>query len=151
MPQSLSAVYLHLVFSTKARSPFLDDRELRSEVHAYLSGISKKLECPTILTGGVADHVHLLARQSRTISQADWVKELKRASSLWIKERHPGFKEFAWQAGYGVFSVSPSNLEKVTEYIAKQEEHHQVKSFQDEFRAMLKKHRIDWDEKYVWE
>ncbi len=113
MPQSLSAVYLHVVFSTKGRIPFLKDKAIRSETHAYLSGISKKLDCPTILTGGVEDHVHLLARQSRTISQADWVKELKRASSIWIKERHPGFKEFAWQAGYGVFSVSRSNVEKV--------------------------------------
>ena len=103
MPQSLSAVYLHLVFSTKERRAFLKDQVLRSECHAYLGGISKKLECPLILAGGVEDHVHLLARQSRSITQADWVKELKRASSLWIKERDPAAREFAWQAGYGVF------------------------------------------------
>jgi putative transposase len=151
MPQSLSAVYLHLVFSTKERRPFLKDQVLRSECHAYLGGISKKLECPVILAGGVEDHVHLLARQSRSIAQADWVKELKRASSLWIKERDPAAKEFAWQAGYGVFSVSFSHLEKVTEYIARQEEHHRVRSFQDELRAMLAKHRIEWDEKYLWD
>ena len=151
MPQSQSAVYLHLVFSTKERRPFLKDQVLRSECHAYLGGVSKKLECPVILAGGVEDHVHLLARQSRTITQADWVKKLKRASSLWIKERDPAAKEFAWQAGYGFFSVSFSHLEKVTEYIARQEEHHRVRSFQDEFRAMLAKHRIEWDEKYLWD
>ena len=151
MPQSQSAVYLHLVFSTKERRPFLKDQVLRSECHAYLGGVSKKLECPVILAGGVEDHVHLLARQSRTITQADWVKKLKRASSLWIKDRDPAAKEFAWQAGYGFFSVSFSHLEKVTEYIARQEEHHRVRSFQDEFRAMLAKHRIEWDEKYLWD
>lgn len=151
MPQSLSAVYLHLVFSTEERRPFLKDQLLRSECHAYLGGISKKLECPVILAGGVEDHVHLLARQSRTITQADWVKELKRASSLWIKERDPATKEFAWQAGYGALSVSFSHLEQVTEYIARQEEHHRVRSFQDELRAMLTKHRIEWDEKYLWD
>jgi len=151
MPQSLSAVYLHLVFSTKERRPFLKDQALRSECHAYLGGISKKLECPVILAGGVEDHVHLLARQSRTITQADWVKELKRASSLWIKERDPEANDFAWQAGYGIFAVSFSHVEKVTEYIAKQEEHHRLRSFQDELRAMLAKHRIEWDEKYLWD
>jgi putative transposase len=112
MPQSLSSVYLHAVFSTKDRRPFLKDPAVRAECHAYLAGISKKLDCPPLLAGGVEDHVHLLARQSRTISQADWVKELKRASSLWIKGRHAGCEAFAWQAGYGVFSVSQSNVEK---------------------------------------
>ena len=151
MPQSLSAVYLHLVFSTKNRSPFLHDRDIRAETHAYLAGISKKHDCPAILVGGVEDHVHMLARQSRTISQADWVKELKRASSLWMKERYPLLKDFAWQSGYGAFSVSQSSVEKVTTYIAEQEEHHRVKSFQDEFRAMLTKHGITWNEQYVWD
>ena len=99
MAQSLSAVYLHVVFSTKSRVPYLADKELRADLHGYLSGISRKLDCPTILTGGVADHVHLLARHARTISQADWIKELKRASSLWIKTNHPGLRDFAWQSG----------------------------------------------------
>jgi len=151
MPQSLSAVYLHLVFSTKNRIAFLKDPGIRAETHAYLAGISKKLDCPAILVGGVGDHVHMLARQSRTISQAEWVKELKRASSFGMKERHPLLKDFAWQSGYGIFSVSQSNVEKVTAYIAGQEEHHRVKSFQDEFRTMLTKHGITWDKQYVWD
>ena len=120
-------------------------------MHSFLGGISKKLDCPPILVGGVEDHVHLLARHGRTITQADWVKELKRGSSLWIKERDPQLSDFAWQAGYGVFSVSTSNVDAVTDYIARQEEHHRKSTFQDEFRAMLRKHRIEWDERYVWD
>ena len=151
MPQSLSSVYLQLVFSTKERRPFLRDQTIREEMHAFLGGISKKLDCPPILVGGVEDHVHLLARHGRTITQADWVKELKRGSSLWIKERDPKLSDFAWQAGYGVFSVSTSNVDAVTDYIARQEEHHRKSTFQDELRAMLQKHRIEWDERYVWD
>jgi REP element-mobilizing transposase RayT len=151
MPQSLSAVYLHLVFSTKQRRPFLRDRDLREETHAYLGGISKALGCTPVRIGGVEDHVHLLARQSRTLSQAGWVKELKRSSSLWLKERDRAMCDFAWQAGYGAFSVSASNVEAVRDYIARQEEHHRKASFQDEFRAMLKKHGVTWDERYVWD
>jgi putative transposase len=86
MPQSLSAVYIHLVFSTKHRHPFLRDESLRNDLHSFLGGTSKTLECPPILVGGVEDHVHLLARFGRTITQADWVKELKRVSNLWLKE-----------------------------------------------------------------
>ena len=151
MPQSLSSVYLHLVFSTKDRQPFLRDLALRSEVHAYLGGVSKKLDCPPIIIGGVEDHVHLLARHARTISQAEWVKELKRVSTLWIKNHDSTLVNFAWQTGYGVFSVSTSNLESVQDYIAKQEEHHRKVTFQDEYRTFLKRHNITWDENYVWD
>lgn len=151
MPQSLSSVYLHLIFSTKGREPWLSDAALRAETFAYLGGISKQLDCPPVAVGGVADHVHLLARFGRGVTQSDWVKELKRVSSLWIKERDPSLKGFAWQSGFGIFSVSPSALEKVEAYIANQEEHHRKVTFQDEFRAFLKKHRIEWDERYVWD
>lgn len=151
MPQSLSSVHLHLVFSTKNRHPFFQDIGLRAEVHAYLGGISKKLDCPPLIVGGVADHVHILARHSRTVSQADWIKELKRVSSLWLKERDSSFARFAWQAGYGIFSVSASNLKLVQDYIAKQEEHHRKTTFQDEYRAFLQRHGLSWDEKYVWD
>ena len=86
MPQSLSAVYIHLVFSTKNRQPFLRDKDIRSRLHSQLGGISKTLGCAPILTGGVEDHVHLLARFGRTITQAEWIKELKRVSNLWVKK-----------------------------------------------------------------
>lgn len=151
MPQSLSAVYNHLVFSTKDRRPFLKDKEIRDELHAYLAGVSNQVDCPLIIVGGVEDHVHLLARQARTISLADWIKELKRVSSLWIKERDVQHAKFSWQSGYGAFSVSVSKLEAVREYILNQEQHHRRKTFQDEFRAILTKHAVEWDEQYVWD
>ena len=151
MPQSLSAVYLHAVFSTKERRTFLDDTALRTEFHAYLGGISKQLDCPPLVVGGVADHVHLLARFGRTITQADWIKELKRVSSTWVKERDPRSQDYAWQAGYGVFSVSASRLDAVRDYIIGQEVHHRKSTFQDEFRALLRKHGVEWDERYVWD
>ena len=124
MPQALSAVYLHLVFSTKERRPWLRDGAVRGSLHAYLGSISKQLDCPVLLAGGVEDHVHLLARFGRKLSQAEWVKELKRVSSRWLKEQGRDYADFEWQGGYAVFSVSCSNLEAVKEYIAGQEEHH---------------------------
>jgi REP element-mobilizing transposase RayT len=150
MPQSLSAVYIHLVFSTKNRHPFLPDESLRKDLHSFLGGTSKTLECPTLLVGGVEDHVHLLARFGRTITQADWVKELKRVSNLWLRDEG-GLTNFEWQSGYADFSVSQSNLEQVKRYIANQEEHHRKPSFQDEVRALLTKHQVDWDERYIWD
>jgi len=151
MPQSLSAVYGHLIFSTKERGPFFRDAAKRAELHAYLGGISKQLDCAPIMVGGVEDHVHLLGRIGRTITHAHWVKELKRVSSIWLKQQGPGYADFRWQAGYGLFSVSQSNLDQVREYIAKQEEHHRKLTFQDEFRLVLQRHHVEWDEQYIWD
>lgn len=151
MPQSLSAVYLHLVFSTKHREPWLADAALRMELHAFLGAVSKQLNCPPVAVGGVADHVHVLASVGRGVTQSDWVKELKRVSSRWLKERDARLGGFAWQGGYGVFSVSPSALEAVEKYIANQEAHHRKVTFQDEFRKFLQMHRVVWDERYVWD
>ena len=151
MPQSLSSVHIHLVFSTKDREPFLRDVEIQKEMHAYLGGISKNLDCSPVIVGGVEDHVHLLCRLARTISQADWVKEIKRVSSIWIKKREPALAAFAWQGGYGAFSVSASAIDKIREYIIGQQEHHTRQIFQDEYRAFLRKHEMEWDERFVWE
>jgi putative transposase len=151
MPQSLAAVYIHLVFSTKDRRPFLRDKPTREALHSYLGAISKELDCPPILVGGVEDHVHLLARFGRTTTQAEWVKELKRVSNRWLKERGHDYADFEWQGGYAAFSVSQSKLPETKEYIARQEEHHRKIGFQDELRAFLRKHEIEWDEKYVWD
>jgi REP element-mobilizing transposase RayT len=148
MPQSLSAVYIHLVFSTKDRRPFLRDKPTRDALYSYLSGVSKQLDCPPLLVGGVDDHVHLLARFERTITQAE---DLKRVSNLLLKERGRDYADFEWQGGYADFSVSQSKLEEVKQYIAGQEEHHRKVGFQDELRALLRKHEIEWDEKYVWD
>src|SRR5512133_3067666 len=106
MPQSLSAVYIHLVFSTKERRPFLRDETVRTSVHSYLGGISKQLGCAPLIAGGMEDHVHLLARFGRTITQAEWVKELKRVSNLWLQKRYCAYADFEWQGGYADFSVS---------------------------------------------
>jgi REP element-mobilizing transposase RayT len=151
MPQSLSAVYIHLVFSTKARRPLLRDKPIRDALHSYLGGVSKKLECQPIQVGGVEDHIHLLARFGRTVSQAEWVKELKRVSNVWLQDHGTDFVDFEWQGGYSTFSVSQSNLQLVENYIANQEEHHRKMGFQDELRALLRKHQIEWDEKYLWD
>ena len=150
MPQSLSAVYIHLVFSTKERRPFLQDETSRDSLHSYLGGISKQLGCAPIITGGVEDHVHFLARFGRTITQAEWVKELKRVSNLWLKEQH-SIRDFEWQSGYADFSVSASNLEQVKKYILNQQRHHYKTSFQDELRTLLRRHWVEWDERYIWD
>ena len=114
MPQSLSKIYIHTVFSTKNREPFLSDDALRDELHAYMGGIAKQLDCYPIRVGGTADHVHLLTVLVRTRTVADFVKEVKRVSSAWLHEK--GVSGFKWQAGYASFSVSESMLETVLKY-----------------------------------
>ena len=154
MPQSLANVLIHAAWSTKERFSFLTDKPLRDELHRYLGGISARLDCPTLIVGGVADHVHILMRLARTITLADWVKEMKRTSTVWLIEqarRDPMLAKFHWQSGYGVFSVSESKTDDVRAYIANQEEHHAKHTFQDEYRRFLQAHRIEWDECYVWD
>ena len=151
MPQSLSRMVVHLVFSTKDREPILRNPELRKRLHAYMAGILQELQCEPILINGVEDHVHVLCNLSRTLSVAKLLEELKKSSSKWMKEQGAGFERFYWQAGYGVFSVSQSNVESVKHYIAGQEEHHRTVSFQDEFRAFCRRHGVAIDERYVWD
>jgi putative transposase len=151
MAQSLAKILVHGVFSTKERRPFLRDAALRLEMHRYVGGILKHLECQPIIVGGVEDHVHLLASLSRTHTAAELVKEVKRSSSLWIKERDASMRDFCWQNGYGVFSIGFSQIEDVRRYIAEQEQHHRRLSFQDEFRLLLKRYEIPFDERYVWD
>ncbi|MDP1796889.1 MAG: transposase [Planctomycetaceae bacterium] len=113
MSQSLANLLVHIVFSTKDRAPFLDDLDIRTQMHAELGGTSKSLDCLPLIVGGIEDHIHMLARQSRTIALSEWVKELKRVTSIWIKTKSPRFNSFAWQADYGAFSVSQSQSTKV--------------------------------------
>ena len=151
MGQSLAQIYVHIIFSTKNRKPFLQDIEFRPKVHAYLAGISKKQECPALIVGGVEDHVHLLCRLGKIIPVATLLRELKRGSSIWIKEQRANLKDFHWQDGYGAFSVSPSHVEDLKRYIARQAEHHRRESFQDEFRRICAKYGVEIDERYVWD
>ena len=151
MPQSLSAVYIHAVFSTKDRRPFLKDDANRVALNAYISEVSHQLDCPAIISNCMEDHIHILVRFGRTATQAGWIKEIKRVTSIWIKAKDSTLRDFYWQSGYGSFSVDPLNLEIVTNYIATQAEHHRKTTFQDEYRMLLKQHNIEWDERYVWD
>lgn len=150
MPQSLARLHVHLVFSTKNREPFISDI-VRAPLHAYMATVLQNLGCTPVLINSVEDHAHLLFDLSRTVSISQAVEDVKKASSKWIKTQGPEFAGFAWQSGYGAFAVSESNVEAVREYIAHQREHHRKKSFQEEYRQFLERHRIVFDERYVWD
>ena len=151
MAQSFSQLYVHLIFSTKGRQPFLTDLPFRERVHAYLAKACHNLECPSLVVGGVEDHVHALCRIAKTIAVADLIRELKRESSKWIKEEMPALRDFHWQTGYGAFSISPGHAEKLKKYIRNQEEHHRQESYQDEFRRICGIYGIAVDERYAWD
>ena len=151
MAQSLSRLWTHLIFSTKNRFPFLSDKTIRIDMHGYLANMLREQDCETLIVNGVEDHVHALFALSRTRAIADVVKEIKRTSSVWLKELSPKLSKFHWQGGYGAFSVSQSNLDEVIRYIENQEEHHKRVTFQDEYRAFLKAYGIAYDERYVWD
>ncbi|MCX6134844.1 MAG: IS200/IS605 family transposase [Ignavibacteriales bacterium] len=151
MPQSLAKVLVHIVFSTKNRYPFLADKKIRDELHAYLGGTCNELECPVLTVGGAVDHVHILCSLSRNHSIASFVGDIKRGSSKWIKTKGRMLAKFAWQNGYGMFSVGESEMERVKQYIVGQEGHHRKKTFQDEYRSFLKEYGVNFDERYVWD
>ena len=151
MSQSLAKILVHTVFSTKERRPFMRDKALAEEMHRYLGGVLNELGCQSFLVGGVADHVHLLFALSRTRTPADTIRDLKRSSSTWVKGRDSGLRDFAWQNGYGIFSVGFSQIEQVRRYIQGQPEHHRRLSFKDELRLLLKRYEMPFDERYVWD
>ena len=150
MPQSLSRVILHIIFSTKNREPWLDS-EVQPRMQAYLATICRDVGADFVRVGGVADHVHIVTTLPRTLSQAQFIEQIKKASSKWIKALAAGYRGFFWQRGYGAFSVSPSQLEAVLEYVETQQEHHRTRTFQEEYRELLRKHEVDFDERYVWD
>ena len=148
MAQTLGNVVVHLIFSTKLRQPLIAP-DIRSELFAYLGGIVRELRGTALIVNGTCDHVHMLIRIRPAHSIAEIARIVKANSSGWI--RKGGHKEFGWQAGYGAFSVSESNVPAVTRYIATQEEHHKERSFQEEFVAFLKKNKVAYDERYIWD
>jgi len=150
MSQSLAKNLIHIIFSTKNRQPVIAP-SIREELKAYLIGTLAKLDSPSLEANCTEDHVHILCRISRNHSLAKLLEKLKKSSSKWIKGKGLEFKEFYWQAGYGAFSVSLSNVESVRSYIRKQEQHHRNTTFQEEFRHFLEKHQIEFDEQYVWD
>ncbi len=151
MPQSLSAVYVHVVFSTKDRKRFLQDIDLRIALHAYMGSVCKKLNCSPMRVDGVEDHVHILINLSRDTTLGNVIKETKRLSNIWLKAQSNDLHDFKWQRGYSCFSVSQSNLDSVVDYINRQAEHHTRMTYEDEVRNLLKKHGIEFDERYVWD
>mgnify|MGYP000985830904 CR=1 FL=1 len=150
MGQSLNKIYVHLVFSTKYREPLITDL-IKDELFSYLGGICKNLECNPIQVGGHKDHVHILCLLSKKIALMDWLEKVKSNSSKWMKTKGAEFENFYWQNGYGAFSVNPTEIETVKNYILHQEEHHEKKTFQQEFLAFLKKYDVEYDERYVWD
>ncbi len=150
MPQSLVKNYVHITFSTKNRYPFID-KNISEELFKYLGGTCKELESYPIIIGGEKDHVHLLVLLSRKMALMKLVELLKTHSSKWIKLKSKTYSDFYWQKGYGGFSVNPTEIEIVKNYIINQETHHKKISFQDEYRAFLKKYSIEYDERYVWD
>jgi REP element-mobilizing transposase RayT len=150
MAQSLSNVLLHIVFSTKNRKPWIDI-DIEEELFRYVGGICRELKCPTHKIGGADDHIHIACTLSRTITIAKLLEEIKSSSSRWIKTKGDRLADFAWQNGYGPFSIGQSQLADLIRYIANQREHHRRVSYQDEFRQFLAKYEIEYDERYVWD
>jgi putative transposase len=150
MPQSLSLVIVHIIFSTKDRAEILD-KDMSRELYLYLSAVARNQDCECFRAGGVTNHVHLAVRLSRTMTQAKLIEELKTSSSKWIKQRSPQLRNCSWQRGYGAFSVGPSDLPALLAYIDTQEEHHRKHSFEDELRTLLKKYGVEHDERHMWD
>lgn len=150
MPQSLSRILIHLVFSTKNREPVITSA-IRTELHPYLAVTLDCIDCPSLRVGGVADHVHLLFGLSRTRTVAEVVETVKISSSKWMKAKGLQFKNFHWQSGYAAFSIGQSDADAAVNYVTNQEQHHQKMTFQDEYRKLLEKYRVVFDEKYVWD
>ena len=150
MAQSLSKVLPHIIFSTKNREPWLDSN-VRPRMHAYLVTICRDAGADFVRVGGVSDHVHIVTTLARTLSQAQLIEEIKKASSKWVKALDARYRGFFWQRGYAAFSVSPSQLDSVLEYVNKQQEHHRTRTFQEEYRELLRKHGVDFDERFVWD
>jgi putative transposase len=142
------SLHFHVVFSTKNREPRIAE-EWRERLHAYLGGVARNSGCIPEAVGGVADHVHLLLGLKATARLADVVRDIKAVSSKWIHDEADDHA-FAWQEGYGAFSVSPSHRETVRSYIAQQEEHHRKMTFQEEYLELLHRCGVHFDERYLW-
>ena len=150
MGQSLVKNYIHIVFSTKHRKPLIQ-QPIEADLHSYLGGICKNLECQPLIVGGYTDHIHILCMLSKKITLMKLVEEVKSHSSKWIKSKGAEYADFYWQNGYGAFSVNPAQVDRVIQYIATQKEHHGKKTFQNEYRAFLKEYLVEFEEKYVWD
>lgn len=150
MSQSLADVILHFVFSTKGRNPWIQS-DVEEELYQYISGVCRNLDSPVIKINGVEDHIHVLLQLGKTIPISKLISEMKSSSSRWIKTKGDRYRDFAWQGGYGGFSVSRPNLEGAKKYLSSQKEHHKTVTFKEEFLTMLQRAQIPYDEKYLWD
>jgi REP element-mobilizing transposase RayT len=150
LPQSLSKILLHLVFSTKHRQPWIADT-IRPDLHAYLAGACRALGSEAYRVGGTADHVHMACTLPRTLTISRLLEEIKKSSSAWMKVQAHGVPEFAWQAGYGAFSLGLSQLPALIRYIDQQEQHHRKRSFKEELLELLGRYRVAYNEAYLWD
>jgi len=150
MGQSLVQNYVHIVFSTKKRQPFIKP-PYEQELHAYIGGLCKEFDCPVLAVGGYTDHIHILCMLSRKLALMTLIQKVKTNSSRWTKTKDPVLKAFKWQDGYGTFSVSPKEVDNKIKYIKNQHEHHKTKSFKEEYLDLLKKHNIDYNPDYIWD
>lgn len=150
MPQSLSSILVHLVFSTKNREPYIT-AEIESELHAYLAAVFRECHSPALTINGTTNHVHTLFALSRTVTVAEVVEEMKKRSSKWAKTKGGLQRNFQWQTGYGAFSIGRSNVDALKRYIAGQKEHHRRKTFEEEYINFLRKYGVEYDERYVWD
>ena len=150
MSHTYTHLITHVVFATKGREGLITP-EIKGELYPYIGGIVRELGGTQIIAGGVDDHIHLLVTLPATLSIAQAMRVVKANSSKWVKQRWPQHGKFAWQEGYGAFSVSQSTMSDVEEYIRNQEEHHRKRSFQEEFIALLRRHNISYDERYIWD
>ena len=150
MSQSLSLVIVHVIFSTKDRERWITP-SMRPRLHAYLAETARGLGCMAYRVGGVSDHVHLALTLPRTLMQCDLIKELKTSCTRWLHKQDRELAGFSWQRGYGIFSIGKSQLPALITYVDGQEEHHRTRSFQDEFRTLLRKYGVEFDEAYVWD
>ena len=150
MPQSFAYLNCHIIFSTKNREPLLMP-QWTTHLHEYIGGTVRAKGGSLLAAGGMPDHVHFCVSMGRQMSVSDAVRDIKSNSSRWIHETFADLRGFSWQNGYGAFSVSRSNLDDVKRYIASQQEHHRVHSFQEEFLEFLKRHELEYDERYIWD
>ncbi len=150
MASTLTKILLHITFSTKDRAPLLP-ASIESDLYAYIGGICRRMNSPLLAMGGTANHVHMMVSLGKIASLADLMLNVKRDSSKWIKGKDAALHEFGWQDGYFGFSIGESGVKALRTYIAGQKEHHKEIDFKDEVRTLLRKYRMEWDERYVWD
>lgn len=150
MSHSLNKIYIHTTFSTKGRVHLLNE-QISTELYSYIGGICNALECYPVKIGGTSNHIHCLNLLSKKITLIKFIEEIKKSSSKWIKTKDDKLRNFYWQYGYGSFSVNPSEIDIVVDYIDNQREHHKKHTFEEEFLAFLRKYNVEFEEKYIWD